>query len=477
MRFEVIFKHLAFVLLMNSVLMLVAFFISLYYHETSTSALLYSTLILLIFSIFPLIFYEKTESIQYEESLAIIVFGWLITCIAGMLPYVMWGGEFTLVNAFFESVSGYTTTGSSILNDIEGLPKGLLFWRSSTQWIGGIGIILVVLLILPSTKTTGIFNSEVNAITKMIFNMSGKKTIKILALVYLLMTFSQTLLLMISGMDFFDAINHSFTTISTGGFSTKNLSLAHYNNVYIEIIVALFMFLSAVHFGLIYGTFVKNKLNIFTSHLVRTFAATFIISSLAIALKLYLHGDYSFLTALRHSFFQVVSIGSSTGFATTDTAGWPVFTQFVLLYIMFQNGMSGSTAGGIKFDRIYIFIKSLSKQFKLMRHPKGIFITKIDNMVIREQLEHQTMVFIVFFFFLIILSSILLSMMNIEGMTAFSASVTSLSNCGPGFADVSNMKNFSQIPDAGKLLLSFNMLLGRLEVMNILAFLMITRKN
>lgn len=476
MRFEVIFKHLAFVLLMNSVLMMVSFFISLYYHETSTSALLYSTLICLIFSIFPLLFYEKTDSIQYNEGLAIIVFGWLLTCVAGMLPYIMWGGEFTLVNAFFESVSGFTTTGSTILTDVESLPMGILFWRSSTQWIGGIGIILVVLLILPSTKTTGIFNSEVNDITKMIFNVSARKTINILVLVYIGLTFSQTLLLMASGMGFFDAINHSFTTISTGGFSTKNLSILSYDSFWIEMIITLFMFLSAIHFGLIYATFIGNRINLFTSSLVRAFAATFAIASLAIALKLYLAGDFGFWVALRHAVFQVVSLGSSTGFASIDTLHWPIFTQFVLMYITFQNGMSGSTAGGIKFDRIFIFFKLLGKQFKLLRHPKGIFITKIDNIVIREQLEQQTLVFMVLFIFITLASAIILSMMNIDGMTSFSAAVTAMSNCGPGFGGVSNLGNFSAIPDAGKLLLSFNMLLGRLEIMNILAFFMLIRK-
>lgn len=475
MRFEVIFKHMALVLLMNSVLMLLAFFISWYHHETSTSALLYSTLICLIFSLFPLIFSEKTDSIQYNEGLAIIVFGWVLSCVVGTLPYIMWGGEFTLVNAFFESVSGYTTTGSTILNDIEGLPKGILFWRSSTQWIGGIGIILVVLLVLPSTKTTGIYNSEVNSITKMIFNMSGKKVIKILGLVYLAMTFVHMLLLHLLGMNIFDAINHSFTTISTGGFSTKNMSLAYFDSISIEMVTIVFMFLSAIHFGLIYGTFIGNKINILSSKIVQALAATFLISSLAIAFKLYLVDQFDFLTALRHSIFQVVSLGTSTGFATTDTTVWPIFTQFLLIYITFQNGMSGSTAGGIKFDRIYIFFKLLGKQFKLLRHPKGIFVVKIDKMVIREDLERQTLVFIVLFVFITILSSIFLSMMNLDGMTAFSAAVTSISNCGPGFGEIGNLGNFAAIPDTGKMLLSVNMLFGRLEIMNILALLVITR--
>ncbi len=475
MRFEVIFKHLGVVLLFNAIFMFIAAAISIILKETSALALLYSGLICLIFSLFPLVFSEKTQQIQFTEGLTIVVFGWLVTCISGVLPYIMWGGEFNLINAWFESVSGFTTTGSTILTDIETLPKGILFWRSSTQWIGGLGIIIFVLAILPKTASSSIYNAEVSSMTKLSFQLNNKKLLQVLIVVYVSLTFAQTTALTFAGMSIYDAINHSFTTISTGGFSTKNNSIAWFNSLWIELIIVFFMVLSALHFGLIYGTFTRKKNNLFRSEIVKALLFIWMGSTLAITLKLYWEGSYPFWEALRLSIFQVTSLGSNTGYATIDTAHWPMFTQLVLLYLMFQTGMSGSTSGGLKFDRIFIFFKLLRKQIRLLQHPRGIFITKINNQRINEQLEQQTLVFIVVYIMIFLASSLILSLMNIDGMTAFSASLTAISNCGPGFGEVSSMGNFSQIPSFGKFVLSINMLLGRLEVINVLALIVLRR--
>ncbi|MCF8261148.1 MAG: hypothetical protein K9J12_10265 [Melioribacteraceae bacterium] len=477
MKKEIVIKHLGFVLLLNGVFLFISFLISFFLQETSTLALLFSSLICGIFGIFPLIFVERTEHISFSEGLTIVVFGWIVTCIVGMLPYLMWGGEFTLANAWFESVSGFTTTGSTILNEIESLPKGLLFWRSATHWIGGIGIILFVLLILPQSKgqRITIYNTEISSLSKMNFRFKARKIVQILAIVYISLTLLETISLMLLGMSFFDAINHSFATIATGGFSTKNLSIASFNNIGIEIIIMIFMILSGIHFGLIYGTIMLKKENLFRSSLAKTFVFVMFLGIVLVSLKLYLSGNYDFWTSVRYASFQVISLGTTTGFATEDTAHWPIFTQIILIYFTIQCAMTGSTSGGLKFDRVYIFFKLIGKQIKLLKHPRGVFVVKFDENKIDEKLEQQTLVFIVLYITVFFITTMILTSMNIDGMTAFSASIATIGNVGPGFEKVSSLGNFALIPDLGKYVLSVNMLLGRLEIFNILALIMIKK--
>lgn len=477
MRKEIVIKHLGYVLFLNGTFLFISFLISLVNQESSMLPLLFSAVICGIFGAFPLIYVEKTQSISFSEGLSIVVFGWLLTCVAGMLPYIMWGGEFTLANAWFESVSGFTTTGSTILNDVEALPLGLIFWRSATHWIGGIGIIIFVLLILPQSKgqRISIYNSEVSALTKMNFNYNARNVVRILALVYVCLTFVETVLLMIAGMSFFDALNHSFATVATGGFSTKNLSVAAYGNVWVEIIIMIFMVLSGIHFGLIFGTVMLKKENIFTSSLVKSYLLVMMVGIVLVWFKLYSSDYYNFWNALRYGSFQVISVGTTTGFATADSAGWPIFTQIILIYFTIQCAMAGSTSGGLKFDRVYIFFKSLNKQIKILKHPYGVFITKVDGKTIDEQLEQQTLVFIVLYILTFFITTFALTAMNIDGMTSFSASIATLGNVGPGFGNVSSLGNFGNLPDLAKYLLSINMLFGRLEIFNILALILIKK--
>ncbi len=477
MKKEIIIKHLGFVLLLNGIFLLISFLISLYYSETSAIALLFSALICAIFGFFPLLFVEKTQHINFNEGLIIVVFGWLLTCVVGMLPYIMWGGEFTLMNAWFESVSGFTTTGSTVLVEIESLPRGILFWRSSTHWIGGIGIILFVLLILPQSKgqRITIYNTEISSLSKLNFRFKARKIVHVLAIVYLSLTLLETIILMLFGLNFFDAINHSFATIATGGFSTKNLSVAAFNSLGVEITIMIFMVLSGIHFGLLYGTIFFHKENIFKSSLVKSFLLVMLIGIILVAIKLYISGFYNFWTSLRVSAFQVISVGTTTGFATEDTANWPIFAQIILIYFTIQCALSGSTSGGLKFDRVYIFFKLVKKQINLLKHPQGIFVAKLDGKRIDEKLEQQTLVFIVLYMLTFFITTFILTAFDIDGMTALSASITTIGNVGPGFGTVSSMGNFSSIPDFGKFVLSINMLFGRLEIFNILVLIMIKK--
>lgn len=473
-RKNVVIKYLGYILLFNALFLFISATISFFNGENSLNALLFSAALSATMGIFPYIFVEKIDEIRFQEGLAISVLGWIVTCIVGMIPYFIWGGEFSLSNALFESVSGYTTTGASILNDVEALPKGLLFWRSSTSFIGGVGIILFVLLVLPEKKgvQASFYRSEVSDLSKMSFRTRSRHITRIIATVYFSLIIAETILLKLFGMSFFDAVCHSFSTIATSGFSTRNRSIAAYDNIWIELVIMLFMLVSSLHFGLVYATMTRQKHTIFTSRPTRMYMLVIIIGILLITLQLTNERMFSFWESLRHAAFQVISLVSTTGLVTADTSLWPFFSIILLTYYSIQCGMVGSTAGGIKFDRIYIYFSSVSKQLKLILHPNGIYAVKMDQKVIEHDLELQIVVFISLYILTLFITTLLLSAMGIDGTTAFSASFATIGNVGPGFGSVSSMANYGHLPDAAKYLLSANMLLGRLEIMNVFALFM-----
>ena len=477
MRTHIIIRYLGAILLFNSMFLVLSLLISIIHQESSTIPLMYSALICILFGVFPLIFVPSLPEINTREGLMIVVLGWTLTCLAGSLPYIMWGGEFTPVNAWFESVSGFTTTGSSILKDVEALPMGLMFWRSSTHFIGGIGIILFSLLILPESASTRIilFNAEMSDLAKTNFQYRAAQTVQILAVVYVGLTILQTLFLSLAGMSLFDAVNHTFSTIATGGFSTKNLSIAYFNNLGMEIIIIVFMILASIHFGFLFDTIMFRRLNIFRSSIVRYYILVIILGILLVTLKLFSTGFGNFGSSLRHAAFQVASITSSTGFATTDTNIWPHFCQIVLIYFTLQAACVGSTGGGIKFDRVFLFFKIIGKQVKFILHPKAVFVTKIDGKTIPEQVENHTLVFIILYMLILLISTIIVTAMNVDLMTAFSAVTASIGNVGPGFGEVSSLGNYGSMPAGAKLILTLNMLLGRLEIFSIITIFVIRK--
>lgn len=475
MRVEIVIRYIGMVLLFNALFLFVSFLISIFLSETTEIPLLYSTLIALVFGLFPLIYVQRTHYVTILEGITIVVFSWIFTCLIGSLPYILWGGEFSVINAWFESVSGFTTTGSSIVNDIEALPKSLLFWRSSTHWIGGIGIILFTLLILPESNTSKLvlLNVEMSALAKSNFKYRAKEILKILLYVYLGLTILETVLLNVAGMTFFDAINHSFATIATGGFSTKNLSIASFNNISVEVIIMIFMVFSGIHFGLTFNTILGKKSNIFNSAIVKTYLLFLFIGLLFVSLKLYVTDTYPWWQAVRYSAFQVISLGTTTGFATTSTANWPAFTQIILIYFTIQCATAGSTSGGLKFDRVLIFFKALVKQIKLIQHPRAIISLKVGGKTINENLENHTMIFIILYLFIIFFTTLLLSFLDVDIFTAFSSSAATIGNVGPGFGDVSSLGNYGGLPNFGKFILTINMLLGRLEIFGIISLFFI----
>ncbi len=478
-RTRAVIKYLGYVLIFNALFLFIASAISLVYGEKSLYALLFSALMCTILGIFPQIFVEKIDEITFQEGLTISVFGWITTCIVGMVPYLIWGGDFTFVNALFESISGYTTTGSTIIIDIESQPKGILFFRASTHFIGGVGIILFVLLILPNAKgaRSSIYKTEVSGLSMLNFKMPPRHIGRTITLVYISLNLTETLILWAVGMNLFDAVCHSFATIATGGFSTKNLSIAAYNNVWIEVVISIFMVLGGMHLGMLYSTFKGHKNNIFRSKVVRSYVTIFVIGIILVALKLTADGVYGWWESLRHASFQIISLVTTTGFATVDTTVWPMFTIVLLIYFSIQCAMIGSTTGGLKFDRVYLFYKTFVRQIKQIQHPNGVYVTKMDNAVITPDMEIKSVVYIIIYFVIILISTLILSAMDIEGMTSFSASIATLGTVGPGFSEVGSLCNFNGLPDAAKYVLSVNMLLGRLEIMNIFVLLLLISKK
>lgn len=469
MRTKAIIKYIGYALLFNSFFLVISAAISFFNGESSFVPLIVSFLGCSIAGLLPQIFVKEILDINFHEGVAITVFGWIVTCLFGAIPYALWGGEFSIVDAIFESVSGYTTTGATILQDVEKLTNGLLFWRSSTHFLGGIGVILFVLLILPDAKgvQTSIYKSEVSNLSLMSFRMRSKHIVKSIAIVYIILNAVLTLLLWVQGMSFFDSICHSFATIATGGFSTKNLSVSYYDNVGIELTITIFMYLSSLHFGMLFLTITGSNTNIFKSKVVRSFTIILLIGITLIAFDLVSENGYSIGEGFRHASFQVVSLASTTGFASIDTNVWPIFSKILMLYFMLQCAMVGSTGGGIKFDRVYLYFVSLNRQMKQLLHPKGLYIAKMDGNVITEEMEYQTMVHIILYIIVFFVVTLLLAAMHVDGMTALSISISTIGNVGPGFNEISSLGNYSQLPSLAKYLLSANMLVGRLEILNV----------
>lgn len=474
MRPHILLRYIGLVMLLNAAFILLSYFISLYHHDSGQYPLLFSFFITALIGLFPIVFVPKAVNLSNKEAYFVVVLSWILSCFVGMLPLLLWGGEFTLVKALFESISGYTTTGATILNDVEALPKGLLFWRSSMHFIGGMGIVVFMLIILPSLGKAQMTLSkmEISPLAQENFKYRTRKMLNIILAVYIGLNFLQIILLTAFGMGLFDAVNHAFATIATGGFSTKNTSLAYYNSVPIDLIVIFFMFISGMHFGLIYTTLALKKTNIFTSPVVKYYFIITVIGITAVAFNL--HGNIyeSWGDSFRYAAFQVVSLSTTTGFANADSAIWPPLSIGIIIFFTIQCACSGSTAGGMKADRVVIFFQSLKSQVLRIQHPQAIIPVRLGKSIISDEVVNSTVLFIVVYILVLLISTLLLATMGFDLLTGFSASAATMGNAGPGFGLVGSMSNFSKLSDPALVVLSFDMLIGRLEIFGfILLFL------
>lgn len=467
MRLHILLRYMGTVLIFNAVFMLISLLVSIVNDfDTGFFPLLMSTFLTLMMGVFPFIFVADVDSITKKESYVVIGGSWMLSCAIGFLPYILWGGEFTFVNALFESVSGYTTTGSTILNDVEALPKSLLFWRSSTHLLGGAGVVIFAMALVPmlSKARVSLSNVELSPFVKDNFKYKMKKAIRVLIGVYVMLVIVETFLLKIAGMTWFDAINHAFSTISTGGFSTKNLSVAYFNSIWIEIIIMVFMAISAIHFGLLYATFTGKKPNVFSSEVSRYYILTIVVAVTIITLNLWSTHEYGFLESLRYGSFQFISVMSTTGFATIDSALWPALSVAVLILISFQCGCAGSTTGGIKADRVLLLLKTFKAEFRKIQHPDAIIRLRLSGQNVSNDLVHSTLIFAFLFVATVLVGTFFAAMMGVDIITALTGSVASVSNIGPGFGEVSSMSNYNSLPESVKVVFSVLMLAGRLEL-------------
>lgn len=452
--------------------MMLAIPFSIYYGDDDIFALLGAGLLTSITGITIWLFTRKTDRLELgkREGYLIVTLGWICMSLFGALPFIFHGSIPNFSNAFFETMSGFTTTGASILTDIESMPHGLLFWRSFTQWIGGMGIIVLSLAILPLLGIGGmqLYAAEVPGITKDKLHPRVKETAKRLWIIYLGFTLTETVLLMFAGMNFFDAINHSFTTMATGGFSTKNSSTAYYASPFIQYILIVFMFFAGINFAIHYLV-IHGKFSFFKNNDEFRYYLFLILGvSIFIAIIHQPHVDFGFEESFRQALFHVVSLVTTTGFVSSDYENWAIFSRMIFFILLFIGGSAGSTGGGIKVVRHLLLFKNGYLELKRLVHPRAIIPVRLNGKAVSSEIISNVQAFFIIYILIFVLGSILLSLMGVDFISSVGAVATCLGNVGPGIGTVGPIANFNHLPELAKWLLSFLMLLGRLELFTVL---------
>lgn len=483
MNWKVISRNVGYALLVNALFMFISILVSVFGgNDSALAAMIISFTITFIVGVFPLIFVRKTTAISLKEGYVIIVLAWLLSFIVGMLPYALWGGPFTLQNAWFESVSGYTTCGATILQSIESLPKSLLFWRSSTHFIGGLGVVVFLLLIIPesSPMRLRLTNMELTSLSKTGYASRSSRTVIIFASVYVSLFLLATLCYALFGMPIFDAVCHAMSVVSTGGFSTRNLSIAGFDSRWIEGVTMLFMYLSSLHFGLIYITVVTRSLKPLNNPMVKVFTFTILAVTLVLGSWMMISGTSdNWFEAIWGSLFHTISTVSTTGFAIMDNHDWSAWVMLLLSFVGIVSGCAGSTTGGLKVDRALLLAKSAGNYVNNILHPSSVNEIRFGKKIIQAEDVAPHLIYIGLYFFCLMLSILLSAATGVDHQNAVVASVATLSNIGPACAEMGTMGSFADIPAMTKLLYSFNMFVGRIEIYPVLAVLgmMLDKRN
>ena len=482
-NFRLIFKVISMLLIIESFAILLAVPFSYYYGSRSLQfstlmngkddllALLLSAVFIFLTGTAGLIFTRKgsKKDIGKREGFVIVTMAWIIISLFGAIPFVLSGAIPDYTNAFFETMSGFTTTGASILNDIESLPKGILFWRSMTHWIGGMGIIVLSLAILPLLGVGGmqLFIAEVPGPTPDKIHPRVAATAKRLWAIYVAFTLLETVLLMFGGMSLFDGLCHSFGTLATGGFSTQNASIANYSP-YIQYVVIIFMMLAGINFTMHYFALKGMIKKVSKDQELRFYLAIILVSTIFIALTLILKNLHPVEEAFRQTLFQVVSIVTTTGFVTYDYLQWPSFIWFVIVLLMFTGGCAGSTGGGIKISRLLLLLKNSRLEMRRQVHPNAIIPVRINGRVVPQQLVNNVLAFFLIYFLIFAGGTLVMSLLGLDFESAIGSTAATLGNIGPGIGIVGPVSNYAAIPEGGKWFLSLLMLLGRLELFTVL---------
>jgi trk system potassium uptake protein TrkH len=484
LNYKIIFHFLGLLLLFNGGFMLLASLVSYLYSDGVTFQIFIAGILTLVAGVIAMLLTRNHKKIMNKrEGYIVVTFGWIVMSLSGTLPYMLTESVPSFTNAFFETMSGYTTTGASILNDIEIIPKGVLFWRSTTHWIGGMGIIVLAIAILPLLGIGGmqLFAAEAPGPSGDKLHPRITDTAKRLWLIYLGYTVAETLLLKLAGMSFFDAINHSMATLSTGGFSTKNASVAYWNNQpLIQYIIIFFMFLAGANFVLGYFAFkgkVQKIINDEEFKLYFKFVAVFTIIA---AFIIYFKADVSASSiahpmvwgegesAFRHALFQVLTVITTTGFISADYTMWTPFLTVFFFGLMFLGGSAGSTAGGVKVVRHLILIKNGFLEFKRTLHPSAIVPVRYNKKAINRFIVFNVLAFFILYMLSFIIGALVFSMFNIDFISAIGLSASSLGNIGPALGNFGPVNNYAALPPLAQWWSSFLMLIGRLELFTVL---------
>jgi trk system potassium uptake protein TrkH len=451
-----------------SATMLIPVGIALYYNEPDVTGFSISAAITLIFSLFMIRTKTKIRKLRLKSSIGLVVLSWVLFSLFGALPFRLCD-VLSITDSVFETMSGFTTTGATVILDIESLNRSILFWRSFTQWLGGMGIIVLSLAIMPLLGASGtvLYRAEVPGPSSDKLMPRLQATAKILWVVYCAFTAGMAILLKIFGMEWYDAVCHAMTTLSTGGFSTKNASIAAFQNPGIEWIVIVFMFIGGANYSLHYGLFVSGNIKGFLKNREFVFyCLVIVLASLGISSKLGLFSETE--AHIRQAMFQAVSFITTTGFVNHNYELWMPFAQYILFLLMFVGGCGGSTGGGIKVIRVYVTIKVALTQIAQVIHPYGVYFIKVGKTTIKEELIGKVIGFIILYINLLGLASLILTFFGHDFITAFSAVAACLGNIGPGFGEVGAVDNYFMINDAAKWVLVFCMLAGRLELFTVL---------
>ena len=472
MNRKAVFYNVGKALLVNALFMLVSVVISAVDgYDDAFVPLVISFMLTAIVGAFPFIFVGKVRDYSLKDGFVTIILSWILSFLFGALPYLLYGGEFNVINAWFESVSGYTTTGSTILTDIEALPRSLLFWRSSTHFIGGLGVVVFLLLIIPDASPFKyrLSSLEISSMSRTGYRYRSGMTVRVMLSVYVGLALAETVLLRLAGMSWFDAVNHSFSTVATGGFSTRNTSIMYYDSPMIDIVILVFMTLASIHFGCIYAMLIRRSLKPLLNTVTKYYLKVIVVLSVAIMLVLLIQGGYSSpWKALLDSSFQLVSFISTTGFGQADNAIWPFFANFLLIFASVHCGCSGSTTGGIKADRMFIISKAVSSEFKKRLHPSSVFRVKVNGSVVREDEVASVVLYFVAYIIVLFLSFIAILICGVDIQDAMSGTIASLGNVGPGLGQLGTMGNYASLPSVVKFIFNLDMFLGRVEIFPVL---------
>ncbi len=472
---RMVFRTMGALLLIESVFMALALGVSLWYGEADSGVFLLSTIITLLAGIMGLLIGRGAESRMGErEGYVIVAMVWVVFSAFGLLPYYLSGQTPTLTDAWFESMSGFTTTGATIIPDLEVITHGLLFWRSLTQWIGGMGIIVLSIAILPIFGLNGmqLYAAEVSGLTYEKVSPRIADTAKMMWSIYVLLTATEVAALWLCGMDIFDAVCHSFSTIATGGFSTHNNSLEFYDSAAIHYTVTFFMFISGINFVLLIYLLRGKARNFFQDEELRWYSVAVLVFAVMLTLGLYiarpgwtgLHMERAF----RDSIFTVISSMTSTGYTISDYMYWPVVAWVVIFFLMLTGACAGSTAGGIKWVRLSIILKNGVAEFQRRIHPNAIIPVKLNEKNVPQQTINNIMAFLIFYIFIIVITVVIFCASGVNFDESIGAAVSAIGNVGISIGQFGPSGTYAEFPTVAKWVMSFVMLIGRLEIFTVL---------